>query len=69
MSVRQNIARRRPDGGHGPSDGMAHHPDGRTSAASNFLIRLRVSGPWGMSIRTAELQHAIFLSAMCVSGP
>jgi hypothetical protein len=26
------------------------HPDGRTSTASNFLIRLRASGPWGMSV-------------------
>jgi hypothetical protein len=64
MSVRQNIPRHRPDGGHGPpgrttvrtdflkfprtnlsclrtsSGRVAHRPDGRTSAASNFLIRL-----------------------------
>jgi hypothetical protein len=44
-------------------------PDGRTSAASNFLIRLRASGPWGMSVRMAELQHAISISAMRASGP
>jgi hypothetical protein len=30
-------------------------PDGRTSSAIRFHIRLRASGPWGMSIRTAEL--------------
>jgi hypothetical protein len=39
-------------------------PDGRTSAASNFHIRLRASRPWGMSVRTAELQHAISISVM-----
>jgi hypothetical protein len=48
---------------------MAHHLDGRTSAVSNFLIRLRASGPWGMSVRTAELQHAISISAMRASRP
>jgi hypothetical protein len=48
---------------------MAHRPDGRTFAASNFLIRLRASGPWGMSVRTAELQHAISISAMRASEP
>jgi hypothetical protein len=50
-------------------NGMAHRPDGRTSAASNFLIRLRASRPWGMSVRTAILQHAISISAMSASGP
>jgi hypothetical protein len=93
MSVRQNIPRRRPDGGHGPSgrttvrqdfpkisrgnlsslkahsDGMARRPCGRTFATSNFLIRLRASGPWGMSVRTAELQHAIFISDVHASEP
>jgi hypothetical protein len=44
-------------------------PDGHTSAASNFLIRLRTSGPWGMGVRTADLQHAISISAMRASGP
>jgi hypothetical protein len=48
---------------------MTHRPDGRTSVASNFLIRLRASVPWGMSVRTAELQHAISISAMRASGP
>jgi hypothetical protein len=48
---------------------MTHRPDGLTTAASNFLIRLRASGPWGMSVRTAELQHAISISAMRTSGP
>jgi hypothetical protein len=43
--------------------------DGRTSVASNFLIRLRPFGPWGMSVRMADLQHAIFISAMRESGP
>jgi len=44
-------------------------PDGRTSAARNFHIRLRASGPRGMNVRTAILQHAISISAMCASGP
>jgi hypothetical protein len=44
-----------------------YRPDGRTSAASNFLIRLRASRPWGMSVRTAELQHAISISVMRAS--
>jgi len=44
------------------------HPDGRTSAASNFHIRLRVSGSWGMNVRTTILQHAISISAMRASG-
>jgi hypothetical protein len=48
---------------------MAHRRDGRTSAVSNFLIRLRASGPWGISVRTSELQHAIFISAMRTFGP
>jgi len=48
---------------------MAHRPDGRTSAASNFLIRLHASGPRGMSVRTVELQHAISISDMRASGP
>jgi hypothetical protein len=43
--------------------------DGRTSAASNFHIRLRASGPRGMNVRTAILQHAISISAMRASGP
>jgi hypothetical protein len=44
-------------------------PDGRTSAASNFHIRLRVSGPRGMNVRMAILQHAISKSAMHASRP
>jgi hypothetical protein len=48
---------------------MAHRPDGCTSTASNFLIRLRASGPWGMSVLTDELQHAISITAMGASGP
>jgi hypothetical protein len=44
-------------------------PDGRTSAASNFHIRLRASRPRGMNVRTAILQHAISISAMRASGP
>jgi hypothetical protein len=44
-------------------------PDGRTSAASNFHIRLRASGPKGMNVRTAILQHAISISVMRASGP
>lgn len=41
----------------------------RTSIASNFHIRLRASGPRGMNIRTAELQHIISKSAMRAFGP
>jgi hypothetical protein len=47
---------------------MAHRPDGRTSAASNFLIRRRASEPWGMSVQTAILQYAISISTMRASG-
>jgi hypothetical protein len=45
------------------------HPDGRTSIASNFHIRLRASGPRGMNVRTTILQHIISIYAMCASGP
>jgi hypothetical protein len=45
------------------------HLDGRTSAASNFHIRLRASGPMGKNVRTAILQHSISISAMRASGP
>jgi hypothetical protein len=44
-------------------------PDSRTSAASNFHIRLCASGPWGKNVRTAILQHAISISDMRASGP
>jgi hypothetical protein len=44
-------------------------PDGRTSAASNFHNRLRASRPWGRSVRTAKLQHAISISDAHASGP
>jgi hypothetical protein len=44
-------------------------PDGRTSAASNFHIRLSVSGPRGMNVRTVILQHAISISAMRAFEP
>jgi hypothetical protein len=51
-------------------DGEAHClPDGRTSAASNFHIRLRASGPWGMAIRTVDLLHAISILVERASGP
>jgi len=43
--------------------------DGRTSAASNFHNRLRASGPWGKSVRTAKLQHTISISDTRASGP
>jgi hypothetical protein len=39
------------------------------SATCNFHIRLRASGPRGMNVRTAILQHAISISAMRASGP
>jgi hypothetical protein len=44
-------------------------PDGRTSAASNFHIRLSASGQRGMNVRMAILQHAISISVMRASGP
>jgi hypothetical protein len=49
---------------------MVRHcrPDGRTSAASNFHIRLHASGPRGMAIQTVNLQHAISISDERVSG-
>jgi hypothetical protein len=49
--------------------GWLDHPDERTSAASNFHNRLRASGPWGRSVRTAKLQHAISISDACAFGP
>jgi hypothetical protein len=50
-------------------DEMTHRPDGRTSAASNFHIRLRSSRPWGMNVWTATLQHPISISDKLPSGP
>jgi hypothetical protein len=44
-------------------------PDGRTSATSNFHIRLPASGPMGMNVRTTILQHTISISAMHASRP
>jgi hypothetical protein len=44
-------------------------PNGRTSTASNFHIRLRASGPRGMNVWTTIHQHAISISAMRASGP
>jgi hypothetical protein len=44
-------------------------PDGCTSAASNFHIRLSASKPRGMNIQMEILQHAISISAMRESGP
>jgi hypothetical protein len=49
--------------------GWLDRPDGRTSAVSNFHNRLRASGPRGRSVQTAKLQHAIFISDACASGP
>jgi hypothetical protein len=49
--------------------GWLDRPDGRTSATSYFHIRLRMSGPWGRSVRMAKLQHAISISDACASGP
>jgi hypothetical protein len=50
---------------------MVRHwrPDGRTSATSNFHIRLCGSGPRGMNVRTSILQHAISIFVMHASGP
>jgi hypothetical protein len=44
-------------------------PDSLTSAASNFHIRLRTSGPKGMNVPTEILQHASSIFVMCASGP
>jgi hypothetical protein len=41
----------------------------RTSAASNFHNKLCASRPWGKSVRTAKLQHAISISDVRASGP
>jgi hypothetical protein len=49
--------------------GWLDRPDRRTFAASNFHNRLRASGPWGRSVRTAKLQHVISISDACASGP
>jgi len=43
-------------------------PDSLTLAVSNFLIRLQASGPRGMSVRTAKLQHPISIFAIRTSG-
>jgi hypothetical protein len=43
------------------------HPDGRTSAASNFHIK--DSHVQTRGIRTVDLMHAIFISDARVSGP
>jgi len=44
-------------------------PDGRTSAASNFHIRLSYVRTMGMSVRTANLQHTISIYTMRASRP
>jgi hypothetical protein len=44
-------------------------PDGSTFAASNFHIRFRASRPWGMAVRTVNLQRAISIFDKCASGP
>jgi hypothetical protein len=44
-------------------------PNGLRSTASNFLIRLRASGPRGKNVRMAILQHAISISTMRASRP
>jgi hypothetical protein len=49
--------------------GRLDRPDGRTSAASYFHIRLRTSGPWGRSVRTAKLQNAISIYDVRAFGP
>jgi hypothetical protein len=43
---------------------MVRHccPGGRMSATSNFHIRLRMSGPRGMAVRTVNLKHTISIS-------
>jgi hypothetical protein len=49
--------------------GWLDRPDGRTSAASNFHNRLRVSGSWDRSVQMAKLQHAISISDVSELGP
>jgi hypothetical protein len=44
-------------------------PNSRLSAASNFHIRLSTSGPKGMNVWTAILQHVISITAMRASRP
>jgi hypothetical protein len=44
-------------------------PDGRTSATSNFHIRLRASRPREMAVQTVNLRHTISISDECASGP
>jgi hypothetical protein len=49
--------------------GWLDRPDGCMSTGSNFHNRLRSSRPWGRSIRTAKLEHAISISDARASGP
>jgi hypothetical protein len=44
-------------------------PDGRTSAASNFLIKASRVWTGGMVIRTVHLMHAISISDARASEP
>jgi len=48
---------------------MAHRPDCRTSAASNFLIKASRVRTRGMAVRTGNLLHAISISVERASGP
>jgi hypothetical protein len=71
MSVRQNLPRSCPNDEPWPSGRTTVRQDfsGHTSAVSNFHIRLHVSEPWGRSVWTAKLQHAISIYDERVFGP
>jgi len=48
---------------------VPYHPDGRTSAATNFLIKASRIWTGGMVVRTVDLMHAISISNARASGP
>jgi hypothetical protein len=49
---------------------MVRHcgPDGRTSIASNFLIKASRAQTKGMAVQTVDLLHAISIFVECASG-
>jgi hypothetical protein len=44
-------------------------PDGRTSAASNFLTKASRVRTLGMTVRKVDLLHVISISVVRASGP
>jgi len=44
-------------------------PEGRTSAASNFLIKASRVRTMGMAVQTVDLLHAISISVVRASEP